>query len=208
MIKVLIADDHPVVRSGTKQFLEKTSDIVVTGEASNGEEALDKIEKESFDVLLLDISMPGSSGMDVLRQIKKINPDIQVLILTMHPERQYAVRALKMGAAGYLTKESPSEELVTAIRTIATGKRYISESLAETLAYYIEREKNPHENLSHREHQIMRKICSGKRLVEIAEELSLNISTVSTYHVRILKKMNMKNDVELSHYAVKHKLVL
>jgi len=209
MIKILIADDHPIVREGLKQILQEASDIVVADEASNGQEVLDKVWKNDYDVILLDISMPGRSGLEVLKQLKSQKPGLRVLVLTMHPEEQYAVRVLRAGASGYLTKESAPDELIKAIRKVSRGRKYVSSSLAEKLAFELEidSEKPLHETLSDREYEVMRMIASGKRVKEIAEELFLSIKTISTYRSRILEKMKMKSSAELMHYAIQNKLV-
>ena len=209
MIKILIADDHPIVRKGLKDIIKETSDMLITEEANGGQEALEKIRKHHFDVVVLDISMPGRSGIDILKQLKREKPELSVLVLSMHPEEQYAVRALRAGASGYLTKESASDELIKAIQKIAKGKKYISSSLAEKLAYALDfdAEKLPHEALSDREFEVLCMIASGKTLKEIAKELLLSVKTISTYRSRILEKMNMKRSAELIHYAIKHRLV-
>jgi len=188
MIKILVADDHTIVREGLKQILAETSDIVVSGEAANAQEILNKILKNDYDIVLLDISMPGRSGLDVLTTLKSIKPQLPVLILSMHPEEQYAVRALKGGASGYLTKESASAELITAIRKVSMGRKYVSSALAEKLAFDLENnnEKPLHETLSNREFQVMCMIASGKVIKEIAEELSLSVKTVSVCRQNIL----------------------
>ncbi len=209
MIKVLIADDHPIVRQGLRQVLKETSDIVVIGDASNGAETLNEVSKNDYDVVLLDISMPGRSGLDILQQLKIEKPDLHVLILSTYPEEQYAVRALKDGASGYLTKSSAPDELVTAIRKAAMGKKYVSSALAEKLAFDLEMnaQKPLHETLSDREYQVMCMIASGKTVKEIAEALSLSIKTISTYRARILEKMQMRNNAEITLYAIKQGLV-
>ncbi len=209
MIKILIADDHAIVREGLKQILLESPDLVVVAEASTGQEVLDKVAKNDLDLVVLDISMPGRGGMDILKEIKSLKPKLPVLILSMYPEEQYAVRVLKSGASGYLTKESAPIELVKAIRQISQGKKYISPSLAEKLAVDLEvsPDKPPHETLSDREYQVMCMIASGKTLKEIADGLSLSIKTISTYRSRILEKMNMRTNAELTHYAVKNRLV-
>ena len=209
MLRILIADDHPVFRQGLRQILSDASDMVVTDEVSNGLEVLGRVRTGCCDVILLDISLPGRNGIDILKQLKKERPKLPVLMLTMHPEEQYAIRALKAGASGYLTKESTPDELITAIRKVSAGGKYVSSSLAETLAYELGRmdEKAPHETLSDREYQIMLLIASGKTVTEIAETLSLSIKTVSTYRSRILEKMRMKNSAELTYYAIKNQLV-
>jgi len=209
MIKILIADDHAIVREGMKQILSESSEMLVVAEASTGQAVLEKINKNDIDLVVLDISMPGRGGMDILKDIKSLKPKLPVLILSMYPEEQYAVRVLKSGASGYLTKESAPAELVKAIRQISQGKKYISPSLAEKLAIDLEvsPDKPPHEILSDREYQVMCMIASGKTLKEIADGLSLSIKTISTYRSRILEKMNMKTNAELTHYAIKSKLV-
>jgi len=209
MLRILIADDHPVFRQGLRQILNEASDMVVTDEVSNGLEVLGRVRAGCCDVILLDISLPGRNGIDILKQLKKERPRLPVLMLTMHPEEQYAIRALKAGASGYLTKESTPDELITAIRKVSAGGKYVSSSLAEKLAYELGRidEKAPHETLSDREYQIMILIASGKTVTEIAEILSLSIKTVSTYRSRILEKMRMKNSAELTYYAIKNQLV-
>ena len=209
MLKILIADDHPVFRRGLKQIIAETTDMVVAGEATNGWEVLSKVSTGDYDLVLLDISMPDKDGMDVLTQLKKERPALLVLMVSMHPEEQYAVRALKAGASGYLTKESAPDELIVAIRKVSTGRKYVSSALAERLAALLQEDAEvlPHEVLSSREYQVMCMIASGKTLKEIAEELSLSIKTISTYRSRILEKMKMRNNAELIHYAVKNRLV-
>lgn len=209
MINILIADDHPVVRKGMKQIIEEATDMKITDEASNGAEVLSKISKDDFDIILLDITMPGRSGLEILKEARKIKPKIPIIVLSIHPEQQYAIRALKAGASGYLTKSSAPEELVTAVRIVSEGRKYISPSLAELLASDLiaDKEKLPHETLSNREYQIMCLLCSGKRLTDISEELCLSVKTISTYRTRILKKMNMKTNAELTYYAFQNRLV-
>lgn len=209
MIKLLIIDDHAVVRKGLRQIVLETPDIVVTGEASNAQEALERVWKGDFDVVLLDIAMPGRGGMDVLKQLRKERPSLPVLMLTMYPEEQYAVRVFKTGASGFLTKSCEPEELVSAIRAVSSGGKYVTSSLAERLACEvgIDSKKLPHERLSDREYQVMCMIASGKTVSEIAEELSLSVKTISTNRSRILEKMNMKNNSEIIRYAIKYKLV-
>jgi len=209
MIRILVADDHPLFREGVKQILAETSDIIAADEASNGREVLAKLGQAQYDVILLDISMPGESGVEILKQIKNIRPDQVVLILSMLPEEQYAIRVLRAGASGYVAKENTPDELILAIRKVATGGRYISSKLGEELALRLDKEfRAPrHEQLSDREHQVLVMIASGKTTGEIADELSLSAKTVSTYRTRMLEKMNMKTDVELTHYAIQHELV-
>jgi len=209
VIKVLIADDHAVVRQGLKQILADTAEMVVAGEAVNGEEVLNKIRGETWDVLVLDMSMPGRGGYDVLKDLKLIQPKLPVLILSIHSEEQYAVRLLQAGASGYLTKESAPEELVQAIHKVVNGGRYISPALAEKLAFQLghESEKPLHETLSDREFQVLRLIAGGKTATGIAEDLALSVKTVSTYRTRILQKMNLKTNAELIRYAIENRLV-
>ena len=209
MIRILIADDHPVVRQGLKQIVTETSDMAVADEASNAQEVFDKVWNNDYDVVVLDITMPGRGGLDILKQLKVEKSGLPVLILSIHPEEQYAVRALKAGAAGYLTKGSAPEELTAAIRQVSAGKKYISSSLAEKLALHLENDtdKPIHEKLSDREYQILCKIASGEALKEIAQKLFLSEKTISTYRSRILEKMNMKSNAELTYYAIKNGLV-
>lgn len=208
-MRILITDDHAVVRQGLKLILADHFKRAVFGEAQNAQEALDRIWKEKWDVVILDITMPGRSGLEVLKEIKRSRPKLPVLVLSMHPEDQFAVRMLKTGAAGYLTKESAGEELVGAINKVMAGGRYISPSLAERMASYLDIDvhKAPHERLSDREFLILRMIASGKSVGQIAKELSLSVSTVSTYRARILEKTDMKNNAELTSYAVQRGLV-
>jgi two-component system invasion response regulator UvrY len=209
MIRVFIADDHGIVRKGMKQILSRTPDIEVAGEASTGQEALEKIWANNFDVVILDISLPGRNGLEILKQIKSQQPKLPVLILSMYPEDQYAVRVLKAGAAGYLTKESDKSELIEAIRRIAQGKKYITPELAERLADELKpgADKAPHDRLSDREYHLLCLIAKGKNTKEIAAELSLSIKTIGTHRASLLDKMEMKSNAELTHYAIQHKLV-
>src|SRR5438874_1999338 len=209
MLKVLIADDHAVVRRGLKQILEETCDIVVSGEATNSREVLEQVTAKSWDVLVLDITMPGRSGLDILREVRQLAPKLPVLVLSMHSEEQFASRVLKAGAAGYLPKESAPEELVKAIRKVCAGGRYISPAQAEKLIYMIEPggDKMPHEILSNREYEVLRLIASGRTVTQIADEVKLSVKTISTYRSRVLEKMRMQNSAELTHYAIKNRLV-
>lgn len=210
MIRVLIADDHAIVRQGLRQILADTPDMEVGGEAANGFEALQKIREEGpWDVLLLDVSMPGKNGIDTLKQVKDELPRLPVLVLSMYPEDQYGVRLLKAGAAGYLTKESAPEALVTAIRTVSAGRKYISPGVAELLAHELGRDTDqpPHALLSDREFEIMRLLATGMTPTAIAEQLNLSVKTVSTYRTRVLAKMQLKNNAELTYYAIKNGLV-
>jgi two-component system invasion response regulator UvrY len=207
--KILIADDHPIVRAGFKQVISDMPDMVVADEAANGQEVLNYIRKKDYDLVLLDISMPGRSGLEVLKDLKSEKPKLPVLILSIYPEEQYAIRALRAGASGYMTKASAPNELIAAIRKISEGGKYISASLAEKLAYYLDGDasKPPHETLSDREYQVMLMIASGKTVTEIADELCLSVKTISTYRTHILDKMKMKNNAEITLYAVQNKLV-
>jgi len=209
MIRILVADDHAIVRDGLKQIVSDTPDIVVAAEASNGREALDKALKDDYDVVLLDITMPDINGLDTLKEIKSQKPELPVLILSIHPEEQYAVRALKAGAAGYLTKESAPEELIRAMRSVSAGGKYVTPSLAERLASVLKTgaEEPLHQSLSDREYQILCMIASGKSVKQIADELLLSIKTISTYRARLLRKMNMNNNIELTRYAIQNQLV-
>jgi two-component system invasion response regulator UvrY len=209
MIRALIADDHAVVRQGLKQILGDTPEMLVAGEATNGQEVLDKVRAEPWDVVVLDISMPDRSGLDVLKQLRSERPKLPVLVLSMHSEDQYAVRVLKAGASGYLTKDSAPDELVKAIRKVVSGGTYVSSFLAEKLAFEIGTDSSrlPHETLSDREFQVLRLIAAGKSVTEIAAELYLSVKTVSTYRARMLEKMNLGTTAELIHYAMQNHLI-
>jgi two-component system invasion response regulator UvrY len=203
MLRILIVDDHPVFRRGLKQIIEDAADMLVVAEAENGREAISIAQTSGCDLVLLDISIPVRNGLDVLSELKARNPGLPILVLSMHPEEQYAVRALKTGASGYLTKESAPEELVAAIRKVSSGGKYVSASLAEYLAVLVQTESSllPHEQLSQREYQVMSLIGSGKTVSEIALELSLSVKTVSTYRGRVLKKLAMKNNAQVMRYV-------
>lgn len=209
MTRILVADDHTIVREGLKQILSNTDDLVVGGEATNGTEVLAKVQGEDWDVVLLDMSMPGRSGIDLIKRLKEEKPKLPILVLSMHKEEQYAVRALKAGASGYVTKLSASEQLVSAIRKVAAGGVFVSPSLAEKLALNLIQttESLPHTQLSDRESQVFLMIVAGQSISGIAAELKLSVKTVSTHKTRILQKMNMSNSAELIHYAIRHNLV-
>ncbi len=209
MIRVIIADDHPIIRAGLKQMLSDAEDIVAAGEAASGSELLKKAVSEDFDVVLLDLSMPGMDGLDVLKQLKIDRPRLPVIILTVHPEAHYAMRVLRAGASGYLTKESAPDQLIGAIRKVSRGGKYLSPALAEQLVFALDgdAQKPPHENLSDREYQVLSLIASGRSVSQIAEELALSVKTISTYRYRILEKMGMKTNAELTHYAIANRLV-
>ncbi|MCK9230590.1 MAG: response regulator transcription factor [Syntrophales bacterium] len=208
-IRILIADDHPIVRAGFKQVLSETADMEVTDEAGNGQEVMALIRKKEHDVILLDISMPGRSGLEVLKDLKEEKPKLPVLILSMYPEEQYAIRALRAGASGYLTKASAPNELIAAIRKVAQGGKYISTTLGERLTDFLGSDitRPPHELLSDREYQVMLMIASGKTVSAIGDELCLSVKTISTYRRNILEKMKLKNNAEITVYAVQNKLV-
>jgi two-component system invasion response regulator UvrY len=209
VLKILVADDHTIVREGLKQILGEVADMIVAGEASDGSETLRKIREDHYDLVLLDISMPGIGGLDVLKHLRSEKPDLPVLMLSMYPEEQYAVRTLKAGASGYLTKQSASDELIAAIRKVSSGGKYVTSSLAEKLASRLDTysDKPVHERLSDREYQVVRMIASGKTVTEIADELSLSVKTISTNRIRALTKMGMKTNAEITYYAIKHGLV-
>ncbi|MBT5985429.1 MAG: response regulator transcription factor [Nitrospina sp.] len=207
-IKIIIADDHPLFRRGLKHALEETNDIQVIGESSNGEDLLSLIKDCIPEIILLDISMPGKSGLDLLKQLKSEYPKLPILILSVYPEEQYAVRFLKAGASGYLTKESAAEKLAEAIRKIVGGGKYASPEVIEKLAFdFSNSDKAPHETLSDREFQVFGMISIGKSLTEIGVELSLSVKTISTHRTRILEKMKMKKNAELIRYAITRNLL-
>lgn len=209
MIKVFIVDDHEIIRQGLKMILKEAPDLTVVGEAQDGTEAIRKIKNTEIDIVLLDMNMPGRSGIELIGDIKSLKPKIHILVLSIHPEDKFALRTLKAGASGYLCKDTALEELVIAIRKIHTKGRYISTTLAEQLAFDIipEAESPLHNQLSSRENEILVKIASGIKVKDIANELGLSISTVFTYRLRIFEKLNIKNNVELTHYAIENKLV-
>jgi len=209
MIRVVVVDDHAVVREGLKRIIAENPGMAVTGEAGDGFEAINVVQKTSCDVVVLDISMPNKSGLDVLKQLQVDHPRLPVLVLSMHAEDQYAVRVLRAGAAGYLTKESAPARLVQAIRKVVRGGKYVSPALAQKLVFDLESgsERPAHELLSDREYQVLCMLSSGKTVTDIANELALSIKTISTYRVRLLEKLKMKNNAELTRYAIKESLV-
>ncbi len=209
MTKVLIVDDHAVVREGLKQILAETPEMVVASEARTGEEALEKVASEHYDIVVLDISLPDMSGLEVLKQIKDLHPQLGVLVLTIHPEEQYAVRVLQAGASGYMTKETAPDELVAAIRKIAQGGKYVSSTLAEKLAFDLgpDAKAAPHAALSDRELRVLHLMASGKTITAISKELCISRKTVSTYRRRILDKMRMETTAELIRYAIENELI-
>ncbi|WP_342066640.1 response regulator transcription factor [Achromobacter kerstersii] len=209
MITVMLADDHTLLREGLRRLLEQAGDISVQGEAANGAEALKLLGQRAWDLLVLDMSMPGRNGVDLIRQIKSGHPDVPILVLTMHGEQQYAIQAIKAGASGFLTKDIAAEELVQAVRKVAGGGRYLSPSLAESIAF--DRQDNtgalPHLLLSDRELSVFRHLASGLNNSDIARRLFLSVKTVSTYKSRILVKMNLRNQTDLVRYAIRHQLI-
>lgn len=209
MIKIFVADDHSLIREGIKNIISREYDMSVVGETADPHRIIELTQQIKPDLLILDLSMPGKSGLDVLKEIKSVSPETKVLIMTMLPEDQFAKRTLKAGASGYLTKDSAPDELVSAIRKIINGKKYISPSLAEKLADDLDdtSPKEPHELLSDREFQVLKMIAAGKSQTEIADELSIGISTVNTYRARILEKLNLHTNAELIHFAYNNKLI-
>ena len=209
MIKITIVDDHSIVRSGLVKILKEESDMMILAETSGYAELFASLKNSRPDIILIDISIPGKNGLEILKEVKQYYPAVKVLMLSMHPEDRFAVRAIKAGASGYVTKESASEELVRAIRQVYNGGKFITPSLTEKLVNYFEilGNKPEHEKLSDRELQIMNMIASGKKVKEIADELSLSPATIATYRARVLEKMNLKSNVELANYALRHNLV-
>ena len=208
-MKILICDDHKIVREGLRQILSRLSGITLIAEAGNGDEAIDLLKKDDYNILLLDISLPDKSGLEVLQTVKERWPAINVLMLSMMPQEQYAIRALKMGASGYLTKDTASEELLLAVKKVSEGGKYISSSLAEGLALNLEKENYAmkHNILSGREFEILIKIANGKSLQEIGNELFISVKTVSTYRSRIMEKMELSRNTELTRYCMENKLI-
>lgn len=209
MIRILVADDHAIVRRGLRQIVADESDMEVVGEAQTSQEILDLARQEEWDVIVLNISMPGRGGFEALKALKQTHSKRPVLVLSMYPEDQFAVRAFRAGAAGYMTKESAPEELVQAIRKVVRGGKYVSSSLAEKLAAELgeDAERPPHEALSEREYHVLCLLASGKTVTQIAAEMSLSVKTISTYRARLLEKMRMKTNAEVTRYAIEHRLV-
>ena len=208
MIRVVIADDHQILREGLKQLLQAAGDVVVAGEAGDGFEVLERVRTLDFDVLLLDMSMPGKSGVELIRQVKSEKPKLRILVLSMHEEHQYAVRAIRAGASGYLTKESAAAKLVAAIRKVGSGGAFISAEVAERLAQEAmpHAEGPPHATLSDREYQVFRMLVNGQTVTEIAAALHLSGKTVSTHKARLMEKLGVEHNADLVHYAVRHRL--
>ena len=209
MLRILIADDHSVVRKGLKQILLDEFSSALIEEVADAEALIKKVMSSPWDVVISDLSMPGRSGLDALQQIKSSHPNLPVLILSIHPEEQYALRALKSGASGYLTKDAAPDELVKAVQKILLGKKYISQSIAEKLANTFSADAgiNPHESLSDREFDVMKQLANGKSVSEIADMLSLSVTTISTYRARLMTKMNLKSNSDLTRYAIENKLI-
>ena len=210
MLRILIADDHALVRKGLKQILLEEYPSAIVEEVNDGEGVIKKSISNEWDIIISDLSMPGRSGLDVLKQVKQNLPKLPVLILSIHPEEQYAIRVLKAGAAGYLSKDAATEELVEAVQRVLQGRKYISPSIAEKIAEYLghdSSDKAPYEFLSNREFDVFTRLASGKTVSEIADQLSLSATTVSTYRSRILEKMNMRTNAELIRYALENKLI-
>jgi two-component system invasion response regulator UvrY len=208
-MKILICDDHKIVRDGLRQILQQLEEVTFIGEARDGKEALTILKGDAYEVVLLDISLPDQNGLEVLKYVKSKWPSTNVLMLSMHPQEQYAIRALKIGASGYLTKDTASEELISAIKKVSAGGKYISQSLAENLALHLDDDSNrqKHETLSNREFEIMIKIANGKSLQEIGNELFISVKTVSTYRYRIMEKMGLKKNTELTRYCMESNLI-
>jgi two-component system, NarL family, invasion response regulator UvrY len=209
MISVLIADDHTVVRQGLKQILSNDAQFRVVGEAATGDEVMLLVKSLRVDALVLDISMPGKNGLEVLKELKRTHPRLPVLVLSMHPEDQFAIRILRAGAAGYVTKESAPDELIGALRKVCSGGKHVSPELAEKLAVFIEGQQSGplHELLSDREFEVLRMLALGQTVSEIADELLLSVKTISTYRTRVLEKMKMSTNAELTRYALQNQLV-
>jgi two-component system invasion response regulator UvrY len=210
-IRILIADDHHIVRAGLAQFINEQRDMSLAAEAASGDEVISLLRRSEFDVLLMDISMPDKNGIDTLRILRQSHPDLPVLMISGFPEEQYAVNLLRAGANGYISKDAPAEEIIRAIRIVARGKRYLSETAAELVSVELARpvggDRALHESLSHREFQIFLKLAAGQNATEIGEELNISVKTVSTYRSRLLEKMHLKNNTDLTYYAIKNALL-
>jgi DNA-binding NarL/FixJ family response regulator len=209
MIRILVADDHPVVRRGLRQMFESSPDLHIGGEATTSDEAIEFVKREKWDVVILDLGLPGAGGIEVLRAIKDHNPKTPVLVLSVHPEDELAIRLLRLGADGYITKGAESDVLVPAIRKVARGGRFVSEAMSEKLLERVGPRSGaePHERLSDREYQVLRLLAAGKTTTEVANELSLSVKTVSTYRTRLLEKLNVRTTADLIRYALAQKLV-
>lgn len=209
MTRILLVDDHPVVRQGIRQILAGAFTPAVVGEAATAEEGMSELRNTDWDVLVLDLTLPGTSGLDMLKDLRRVRPTLPVLVLSMHPPDQFARRAMNAGASGYLTKDSPPTELIKAVGEVIAGRRYLNPAVIEELVMNLqpERTQRPHEALSDREYQVLRMIASGLTVSQVAQRLSLSVKTVSTYRARVLEKMNMKTTAELMHYGIQHNLV-
>jgi len=209
VIKIIIADDHIIIRAGIKQLLEGAHDMVVAGEASDGQKLIQEIQKNHYDVIVIDISMPGRNGIEIIKQIRASGDKTPILALSYYPEEQFAIRVLKAGACGYMNKDVQPEELVEAIYKVARGGTYVSPAVAEKLAMNINmtQEASPHESLTDREYEVFLKIAGGMTVSEIADEMFLSVKTVSTYRARILEKLNLKNNAEITYYAIRNNLI-
>ncbi len=209
MTRILVADDHQIVRAGLKNLLSECKDFTIAGEAGSGKDAIKMVRESEWDIVLLDISMPDMNGVDALKQIKRSKPDLPVLILSMHPEDQYAINLMRAGANGYVCKECAPEELIKAIRTVVSGRRYVSTALGDQLAGDLsgDTQKARHTELSEREFQVFCKLAAGQAVSDIASELFLSVKTISTYRSRVLEKMGMKTNANLTYYAIKHGLI-
>jgi DNA-binding NarL/FixJ family response regulator len=209
MTRILLVDDHPVVRQGIRQILAGAFTPAVVGEAATAEEGMSELRNTDWDVLVLDLTLPGTSGLDMLKDLRRVRPTLPVLVLSMHPPDQFARRAMNAGASGYLTKDSPPTELIKAVGEVIAGRRYLNPAVIEELVMNLqpERTQRPHEALSDREYQVLRMIASGLTVSQVAQRLSLSVKTVSTYRARVLEKMSMKTTAELMHYGIQHNLV-
>ena len=211
IIRLLIADDHQIVRAGLAQFIAEQDDMLIAAEAGSGDEVIRLVREQAFDVILMDISMPDKNGIDTLRIVRQMHPDLPVLMLSGYPEQHYAVNLLRAGASGYLAKDAPPEEMIRAIRVVARGRRYLSETAAELVSLELARPEGSakpiHEALSEREFQVFRKLAAGQNATAIGAELNLSVKTVSTYRSRVLEKLNLKTNADLTYYAIKNALI-